>query len=608
MSKVSRRQFLVGGGVAALGGAALLSGCAPRTDGKKGGKGGKGGAGAMGVAVKDALGKHGHFRVEVSMAEGKIDRITPLDSRETPGMGDVAMERLSKLIVDNQTLNVDAVAGASLTSMAFLGAVGDALDELGEKSAEWKKRDKATYAGMAEPPAEADVVVIGSGGAGFAAAITAANAGARVVLMEKLGVLGGDTALSGGEMAVPGNWIQKHEGIEDSPEALAEDMLKGGDHVGDPDLVRIVAEGALESSQWLTFEGGVAWKHDLMQFGGHTTKRSLIPLTHSGSEMTTKLTRRARDISAITLLDCTRALDLVRAGDAISGVKAQNTQTGAEFTIACKAVVLATGGFGSNVEMRVKYNPAMDEKILSTDSVGVTGDGIVMAEGAGAELVDMQYIQTYPVCDPSSGALLYVGDVRLQYQAIMVNKGGMRFVEELERRDVISNAITQQEGGTGYLLFCQKGADATGLLETHADEYDNLESRKVIVKADTLDEVAAAHGVDPAALKKTVDAWNAHCKDGKDPEFSYRGKMNPLEEGPYYLMACKPAVHYTMGGVRIDSEARALSASGEAIPGLFAAGEVTGQIMGTNRLGSCSMTDIYTFGRIAGASAARHAR
>ena len=280
--------------------------------------------------------------------------------------------------------------------------------------------------------------------------------------------------------------------------------------------------------------------------------------------------------------------------------------TGEESTVACKAVVMASGGFGSNIEMRVKYNPAMDDKILSTDSVGVTGDGITMGEAAGANLIDMEYIQTYPVCDPSTGALLYVGDVRLEYQAIMVNKEGDRFVEELDRRDVISNAITKQSDGKGYLLFNQKGADETGLLVTHADEYENILARKVIAKGDTLDDVCSQMGVDAAELQKTIDTWNQYCKDGKDPEFNYRGTMNPIEEGPYYLMACKPAVHYTMGGLHINTDAQVLDQTGAPIPGFYAAGEVAGHKMGTNRLGSCSMTDIYTFGRIAGTNAAAY--
>lgn len=614
MKRYSRRQFLTGGAVAALGGTMLLAGCAPMTEKEAAEKKkeqaaatDKNSEGSV-TAIGQGMGKHGNFDVEVSMKDGAIDRITVLDSRETPGMGDVAMDKMTKAIIDNQTLDVDTISGATLSSMAFLTAVGSALGTLGEDTEDWKHREPAQWVNDVELPDKADVVVIGAGGAGFAAAITAANEGKSVVLLDKMGVYGGDTALSGGEMAVPGNWIQVTQGVKDSPEGLVTDMLVGGDNKGDPELVTIIANGALDSANWLTYEGGISWKHDLMQFGGHSIKRSIIPITHSGSEMTTKLTNRANEIENLVLIGDMKAEELIREKNgAVTGVKVLDQQTGEEKTIACNAVVLTTGGFGSNIEMRMKYNPEMDEKILSTDSVAAQGDGIVMAEKIGADTIDMEYIQTYPVCDPETGALLYVGDVRLENYGILVNKEGKRFVEELERRDVISNGIKAQTDGVGYLLFDQKAADNTGLIKTHADEYENSESRGVIVKADTLDEVAKAQGVDPEALKKTVEQWNEYCKKGSDPDFHYSGEeMNTIEEGPYYLMACKPAVHYTMGGLHITPEAEVLDKDGKPIAALYAAGEVAGHKMGTNRLGSCSMTDIYTFGRIAGKNAAHY--
>jgi fumarate reductase flavoprotein subunit/urocanate reductase len=600
-TQVSRRQFLSAAALTAAGGTLLLAGCTPPGPKVAEATGGSGESAAVG----SGMGKHGTFNVEVVASEGSVKRITVLDSRETQGMGDVAMDKIKQLVLDNQTLNVDTVSGATLSSMAFVAAVGDALDQLGEDSSQWKERDKAVEQAAEALPASADIVVIGSGGTGFAAAITAANAGREVVLIEKMGVFGGDTSLSGGEMAVPGNWIQVNEGVEDGPELLKEDMLKGGDLKGDPDLVSIIAQGAYDSSQWLTFEGGVCWEHNCLFFGGHSVKRSLVPRGHSGSEMTVKLTQRAREIKTLSLFDNTRALELVKGPDgAVTGVKTQSTVDGSEHLIACKAVVLATGGFGSNLEMRMKYNPAMDESILSTDSVGITGDGIVMGEAIGAALIDMEYIQTYPTCDPSTGALLYVGDMRLDNHAIMVNKEGKRFVEELDRRDVLSSAIVEQTGGLAYMLFNQAGADETGLLTIHDDEYENLESRGIIAKGDTLEAVCEPFGVDAAALKATVDRWNQFVKDGEDADFKYRGALNPLEGGPYYLMSYKPAVHYTMGGLHINTDACVLDTNNAVIPGLYAAGEVAGHKMGTNRLGSCSMSDIYTFGRIAGKNAA----
>lgn len=254
MSSCSRRQFLTGGALAALGGTLALAGCAPMSHEEAAAKKREAAAGndknADGevTAIGTGMGKHGEFTVEVSAKDGAVDRITVLDSRETPGMGDVAMEKMTQAIIDNQTLAVDTISGATLTSMAFLTAVGSALDAMGESADDWKNREPAAWVSDVKLPEEADVVVVGAGGAGFAAAITAANEGKSVVLMDKMGVFGGDTALSGGEMAVPGNWIQVTQGIEDSPEHLISDMLVGGDNKGDPELVAIIANGALDSA------------------------------------------------------------------------------------------------------------------------------------------------------------------------------------------------------------------------------------------------------------------------------------------------------------------------------------------------------------------------
>ncbi len=601
MKDLSRRSFITAGALAAVGSAAALAGCAPKSGGKTTS------AGSDGAWVGHGIGKHGDMDIEVVTEGGSITRINVLKSRETQGMGDVAIDELSQLIVDNQTLNVDTISGATLTSMAFLTAVGDALDQSGAQSSDWKKRDHAQLKSSQDIPTQADVVVIGAGGAGFAAAITAANVGKKVVLLEKLGVVGGDTSLSGGEMAVPGNWIQVTDGVADSPALLAADMLKGGDNVGDPALVDVIAQGALDSSQWLTFEGGVSWEHDLLFFGGHSVKRSIIPRGHTGSEMIVKLAARADEIDNLTVIRNMRVTGLsTDAAGAVSGVAAENQITKETTAITARAVVLASGGFGSNVDMRVKYNPDMDSKILSTDSVGATGDGLTMASAIGADLIDMEYIQTYPTCDPETGALLYVDDMRLESRAIMVNKEGVRFVEELGRRDVLSNAIKNQTGGMGYMLWNQAAADETGLLVQHEDEYENLESRGIIVKGDTLEEVAGHFGIDASALKATVEHWNDMCAQGTDEDFGYRDKMTPIEGGPYYVNSYKPAVHYTMGGLHINTDAQVLDSAGNPIAGLFAAGEVAGHKMGTNRLGSCSMADIYTFGRIAGTQAAAY--
>lgn len=602
MSNLSRRNFLVGGGIAAIGGTLALTGCASESGQATEAQAEGGNESAW---IGSGIGKGGTVEVEVVTQGDAISRINLLKSRESHGVGDEAIETLIDLVVENQTLNVDAVSGATVSSMAFIAATSEALDASGLGADAWKKKDHASPKAPESLETDVDIVVVGAGGAGYAAAITAAMEGKKVVLLEKLGITGGDTILSGGAMAVPGNWFQKAAGIEDSAEKIAEDMIVGGDHKGDPELVNIIAQGASESLDWLIFEGGVAWQPYQRFFGGHSVARALIPMGNHGGELIVKLDNRAELIEGLTVVRNMKAESLVLDGSgAIAGLKATDLSAGESYDFTCKAVVLASGGFGSNVEMRVKYNADMDERILSTDSVGATGDGHVTAEEIGASLLDMEYIQTYPTCDAQTGALLYVGNMRLEARSILVNKEGDRFVEELERRDVISNAIKEQTDGIGYLVFNQANADQTDILTINDSEYESLEARDQIVKADTLDEAADFFGIDAAELQATVDRWNQFCKDGEDGDFHFRDALNPIEEGPYYILACKPAVHYTMGGLQINTSAEVINTNGETIKGLFAAGEVAGHKMGTNRLGSCSITDIFVFGRIAGKNAA----
>lgn len=289
MERFSRRQFITGGAVAALGGTLALAGCAP--SGSSNAKGSNGAGSGSSAGIGSGMGKHGQFDVEVMVTDGNLDRITVLNSRETPGMGDVAMEELTQLIVDNQTLNVDTVSGATLSSMAFIGAVSDALDQAGQKSSDWRKRDKATPRRPSFPHRPMSWW--------WAAAVPASRRPHGGERRQERRAAGEDGRVRRRHRAVrrrDGRAGQLDPGAgrhRRQPDALAKDMLEGGDNAGDPALVQIITEGALDSSQWLTFEGGISWKHDLMQFGGHNTKRSIIPITHSGSEMTTKLTKRA---------------------------------------------------------------------------------------------------------------------------------------------------------------------------------------------------------------------------------------------------------------------------------------------------------------------------
>lgn len=553
-----------------------------------------------GTYVGEAKGYRGEIKVEVKTSKNKIEEVKVVKNTDTPIISDAAAKKVPEQIVKYQSLRVDGVSGATGTSRALTSAVRNALKNSGADLKELNKKPVIESKKIVKETQKKDVVVIGAGGAGLIAAIEAKNNGAQnVIVLEKMAFAGGNTLISGGEYAAPNNWVQVKKGLKDSNDTFYNDILKGGDNEGNPKLVRVLADNALNGAEWLKDYINMTFEDRQMFFGGHSVERSLVPLGATGVEMISKLLAKAEELNIPVLYE-TPAVELIVDKGRVTGVKALGEDK--EYTFLAKdGVILASGGFGSNLEMRVKYNKDVDENILSTNTVGITGDGITMAEKIGAQLEDMPFIQTYPTCDPISGALLYFGDVRLIGGSILINQEGKRFVEELERRDVISMAIKNQTGNAAYQFCDEAQVKLSGVAEHHADEMNYLFNNKLLVKADTIKEAADFFGIDAAELEKTVEKYNQYAKDGKDLEFNKRGKLTPFEaKGPFYIMKAVPAVHHTMGGVKIDENARVINTKGEIIKGLYGAGEVTGDIHGTNRLGSDAIADITVFGRIAG--------
>lgn len=553
-----------------------------------------------GTYVGEAKGYRGEIKVEVKTSKNKIEEVKVVKNTDTPIISDAAAKKVPEQIVKYQSLRVDGVSGATGTSRALTSAVRNALKNSGADLKELNKKPVIESKKLVKETQKKDVVVIGAGGAGLIAAIEAKNNGAQnVIVLEKMAFAGGNTLISGGEYAAPNNWVQVKKGLKDSNDTFYNDILKGGDNEGNPKLVRVLADNALNGAEWLKDYINMTFEDRQMFFGGHSVERSLVPLGATGVEMISKLLAKAEELNIPVLYE-TPAVELIVDKGRVTGVKALSEDK--EYTFLAKdGVILASGGFGSNLEMRVKYNKDVDKNILSTNTVGITGDGITMAEKIGAQLEDMPFIQTYPTCDPISGALLYFGDVRLIGGSILINQEGKRFIEELERRDVISMAIKNQTGNAAYQFCDEAQVKLSGVAEHHADEMNYLFNNKLLVKADTIKEAADFFGIDAAELEKTVEKYNQYAKDGKDLEFNKRGKLTPFEaKGPFYIMKAVPAVHHTMGGVKIDENARVINTKGEIIKGLYGAGEVTGDIHGTNRLGSDAIADITVFGRIAG--------
>lgn len=554
------------------------------------------------------VGKHGDVTVTVTFDSGKIKDIKIVKQQENPVLAAKVFTDLKQHVIDTNSVQLDAISGATFSSKGFLDAVADAAKKAGVTLSKADK--KAIKKAVKALPKESsyDVVVIGAGGAGFSAAIEAKNAGANVVLLEKMPAVGGNSLISGAEMNAAKNWVQPKLGInDDSPELHAEDTYKGGDMKGDMNVIKVMTHNALDAAKWCRDYLGVRFEDDnLFFFGGHSRKRALIPVGHTGTEFITKFQAKADELG-IPVITNMKAEELIKdKSGRVVGVKA--TMNGATYTFNAKGgVVLATGGFGANPEMVKKYNPKIDERFKTTDAPGTTGEALYMAERAGAQLVNMGYIQTYPICDPISGVIELIADARFD-GAIMLNQEGKRFVEELQRRDVLSEAILKQTGGYCWVLWNDKIGSISNTVKEHPTEYEAFTKQGIMATCDDLKCVADFTKIPFDSLKGTVNRVSSMTGKGNDKDFNHRSGLVDMTQGKYYVIKAVPSVHHTMGGVRINEKAQALTAEGKVIPGLWAAGEVTGVTHGTNRLGGNAYTDIIVFGRIAGKAAAEAAK
>ena len=554
------------------------------------------------------VGKHGDVTVAVTFDSGKIKDIKIVKQQENPVLAAKVFTDLKQHVIDTNSVQLDAISGATFSSKGFLDAVADHAKKAGVTLSKADKKAIKKVVKTLPKESTYDVVVIGAGGAGFSAAIEAKNAGANVVLLEKMPAVGGNSLISGAEMNAAKNWVQPKLGInDDSPELHAEDTYKGGDMKGDMNVIKVMTHNALDAAKWCRDYLGVRFEDDnLFFFGGHSRKRALIPVGHTGTEFITKFQAKADELG-IPVITNMKAEELIKdKSGRVVGVKA--TMNGASYTFNAKGgVVLATGGFGANPEMVKKYNPKIDERFKTTDAPGTTGEALYMAERAGAQLVNMGYIQTYPICDPISGVIELIADARFD-GAIMLNQEGKRFVEELQRRDVLSEAILKQTGGYCWVLWNDKIGSISNTVKEHPTEYEAFTKQGIMATCDDLKCVADFTKIPFNSLKGTVNRVSSMTGKGNDKDFNHRSGLVDMTQGKYYVIKAVPSVHHTMGGVRINEKAQALTAEGKAIPGLWAAGEVTGVTHGTNRLGGNAYTDIIVFGRIAGKAAAEAAK
>ena len=440
-----------------------------------------------------------------------------------------------------------------------------------------------------------DVVVVGGGGAGLSAAIAAKEKGANVVLVEKMLMLGGNTNYATAGINAANTKLQKKLGIEDNAELFYNDTMKGGKNVNNPELVKKLTTDSANIIDWLTERG--ADLSEVVFTGGQSAKRTHRPTGGQavGPVIVDALAETAEK-DGIDVRTESEVTKLIKTDDKVTGVEVKHK--GETYNITAKAVVMATGGFGANAKMVAEYKPSL-EGFGSTNSPAITGDGIKMVKAVGGDLVDMTEIQTHPTVVHKKTAMITEA-VRGE-GAILINREGKRFVSELETRDVVSKAELEQTGKSAFLVFDQEVREKLGAINGYV-------RKGFTVEGATVEELAGKIGVDAKGLVETMAKYNGYVKAGEDKDFGKTALPRELVKAPFYAIEVSPAVHHTMGGVRINTNAEVLTADGKVIPGLFAAGEITGGVHGANRIGGNAVTDITVYGKTAGENAADFAK
>ena len=545
---------------------------------------------ADGTYTASAQGNNGPVTVSVVVSQGEIIQVDVTSHSETAVISDPAIERIPAAIVAGQTLAVDTVSGATNTSNAILSAAELCLTQAGFDIAALKSPLPSEAPTGQTITMEADLAVVGAGGAGMIGAIQTAQLGGTAIIIEKTAAVGGNTAASGGNYAAVDPERQQPQGIEDSVEMHIEQVYTEGDSLAKKELVATMCENALDGLHWLE-DLGVEWNDTVFQVIG-----SLWPRTHSNIESSgaylVQVLKDNVDALDIPILFETTATQLILEDGRVVGVRASGADGNTYEVYGKKGVLLATGGFGANLEMCRELSEKITDNTQTLCVASAQGDGLAMAEAAGAHLIDLEKIQMLPTSlttlPATNNSVLYL------------NQEGQRFVREDGRRDKMSMSVLDQTGGYCYILNDQAVVDQDGSQE----KADAMIASGDVMKFDTLEEMAQALDMPLENLQKTVEDYNKLVAGEIEDEFGRTLAELPLGKAPYYV-SCKqyPMVLYTCGGVEIDTHARALDENGQPVPGLFAAGEVTGGVHGNNRLGSHALADLTVFARIAATTA-----
>lgn len=469
----------------------------------------------------------------------------------------------------------------------------DSVDHMNSKK--WTQESAPQKQDLKKQKVETtDIVIIGAGGSGYVSAITAHDAGAKVILLEKMPITGGNSMLAAGGINAADTRVQRAMGIKDDPAMMEQETIKGGRGKNDPELVKILTHKSSEAVDFLISLG--ADMSDIVRSAGVHADRTHRPV--GGAAVGPHLVKVYKKNAADRKIDVRVNSEVVRiltdSSGQVTGVQVKGKHSGL-YTINAKAVINTAGGFAANNDLVGKYKPQFRET-ASSNQPGATGEAIFLSEKVGARLIDMEQVQIHPTMGGETKVL--ISETVRGSGAILINYQGKRFVNELTTRDKASAAILALPEKSAFLVL---GEDVRKS-NVQIDGYIIL---GLVQESDSIEGLAAKMGVPAANLVATVNAYNKAFETKKDPEFQRQDMPRKIAGPKYYSIWVKPGRHHTMGGIKINTEAQVISTQGKPIPGFFAAGEVTGGVHGWNRLGGNAITDTVVFGRIAGASAAK---
>lgn len=561
-----------------------------------------------GTYTATAQGNNGSLTVEVDFSADAITAVRVGEHSETAGISDTPIERIPAAIVENQSLAVDTVSGATVTSNAILAAVEDCVAQAGGDVAALKGAAVADTAEAVEDMT-ADVVVVGGGIAGLAASLSAAEAGADVILVEKQAVLGGSGLLTaagfyGAETDVVPAEV---ETIDEMYDHIMEMIEEGGDTAGvEPERIRHLAEQSPVVVEWLE---GMGFEFSTTDFAIKDAKSHYHILSDGSNGVgQVKILSEQVEKAGVHVMLETECVGLVQENGCMTGITA--TKGGATFTINAKSVILACGGYARNQDMMMRLAP---QSLFSYTcaNVGATGEVLQMASNLGAAWYDDQFMLTCGFTSDPNSAL---GMVCYPPYASMpvVDQTGNRFMNEFLLWKLNSDMVRNVENAPFYGIY-----DSTALLGTAAEfKYAALEEAiaagsPYVVKADTLEELALKMGIeDIETFLKAIETYNS-VEGTTDPEPAFgvpNEQLSFVKNGPFYGVLMVSLNAGTMGGIKTQLTGEVLDIHGEVMTGLYACGEASnGGIYDRGYISGTSVLNCYVAGRDAGSSAAAFA-